>query len=296
MSAILAPYFVFCCMLYGYSRDGQMDSPGQLQKVLQETQRYCEKVKNIALYYVCEERIMDKEYVLRKRRGTASGLLREKRFFDVLRVKRSSYVYDYQLIHKDDEIKEQRILIEKNKKKRNEKDVELSEYMKYSSQYLIYGPVGFLSGYWQNYFDYEIVGTETIKGEPTILIKAVPTQERDENYNIGRIWINDKSQIVRLEWEPVSIQNYQGESLQMQRSRVGPNYRPGTIEFDKKVVWTVEYEVEKNGVRFPSRQTIREKYVFHSANQGTEYETVKQEIVFDYIDYKFFVVDTEVKY
>ena len=101
---------------------------------------------------------------------------------------------------------------------------------------------------------------------------------------------------MRLEWEPVSIQNYQGESLQMQRSRVGPNYRPGTIEFDKKVVWTVEYEVEKNGVRFPSRQTIREKYVFHSANQGTEYETVKQEIVFDYIDYKFFVVDTEVKY
>jgi hypothetical protein len=296
MPVLLAPIVVFGSIAYAHSQVSPLESPGKLQNMLRETQRYCEKVKNIALHYICKERITDKENILRRRRGGASGLLREKKYFDVLRVKRSTYVYDYQLLRKNDELKEQRILLEENRKKRNKKDVELSENLKYSSQYLVYGPVGFLSAYWQNYFDYEIVGTETIRGEPTVLINAVPNQERDENYNFGRIWINQKNQIVRLEWEPVSIKNYQDESLRMQRGRIGPNYRPGTIDFEKKVVWTVEYEVEKNGVRFPSRQIIREKYVFQSATQGREYETVKQEIVFDYIDYKFFVVDTEIKY
>lgn len=293
---LLAPIVVCGTAAFGHSQVVSSESPGKLQDMLRETQKYCEKVKNIALHYICKERITDKENILRQRRGGASGLLREKKFFDVLRVKRSSYVYDYQLLKKDDELREQRMLLEENGKKRGRKDVELSENLKYSSQYLVYGPVGFLSAYWQNHFDYEIVGTETIRGEPTVMIKAEPSQEREENYNFGRIWINQKNQIVRLEWEPVSIKNYQDESLRMQRGRVGPNFRPGAIEFDKKVVWTVDYEVEKNGVRFPSRQTIREKYVFHAAAQGREYETIKQEIIFDFIDYKFFVVDTEIKY
>ena len=292
----LAVVFVFCCMPYVHAQGPPVESPGRLQNLLREAQRYCENVKNIALHYICKEQVTDKENILRRRRGGASGLLREKKYFDVLRVKRSTYVYDYQLVRKNDELEEQRILLEENGRKRDRKDVELKEHLKYSSQYLIYGPVGFLSAYWQNYFDYELVGAETIRGEPTVMIKAVPSQEREENYNFGRIWINRNNQIVRLEWEPVSIKNYQDESLRTQRGRVGPIYRLGTIEFDKKVVWTVDYGVEKNGVRFPSRQTIREKYVYHSDTQGKGLETIKQEIVFDFVDYKFFVVDTEIKY
>jgi len=77
---------------------------------------------------------------------------------------------------------------------------------------------------------------------------------------------------------------------------VGSGSRPDTIEFDKKVVWIVDYGIENNGVRFPSRQVIREIYVFTSDTQSTEYETIKRETVFDYIGYKFFVVDTAVEY
>ncbi len=294
--ALLILYFSFRCVLFGCSLNGQIQNRDQLQKMLEGTQKYCENVKNIALHYTCTERITDKENVLRRRRGAVSGLLREKMFFEVLRVKRNTYIYDYQLIRKDDVLKEQRILLEENKKKKNKENVELSGKLKYSSQYLVFGPVGFLSHYWQNHFDYEIVGMEAVKGEPAVVIKATPTQEREENCNFGRIWINAKNQVLRLEWEPVSIQNYKDESIQLQRSRIGPIFRPGTVEFDKKVVWTVDYEIEKNGVRFPSRQTIIEKFVFLSGTRGAEYETIKRETIFDYIDYKFFVVETDIEY
>ena len=153
-----------------------------------------------------------------------------------------------------------------------------------------------MSKYWQTFFKFEITGMEEIEGEPCFVLNATPTQKREENYNFGRIWINPKNQIVRLEWEPISIQNYKDEKIQSHLSRVGSDSRPDTIEFDKKVVWIVDYGIEKNGVRFPSRQVIKEMYVFTSDTQSAEYETIKRETVFDYIGYKFFVVDTAVEY
>ncbi len=253
-----------------------------LQEILRSTGEYCERVKNIAFYYICQENIVDIENFFS---GTsrALGMQREERAFNIRRVKRQTYTYDYQLIREGDDLSEQRIMLEKNGKKKHRENADLS-HLKYYSQYLIFGPVGFLSRYWQNHFTYSLIGEDTIGGEPVFIIQAEPREVRLDNYNIGRIWINEDFQIVRLEWEPASIQNYEDEILILQQ-------RP----FQKKVVWTVDYTVEKNGVRFPGRQLIQEIF-FQDPEGGFQKKAVKRETRFEFNAYKFFIVETDVIY
>ncbi len=253
-----------------------------LEKILEKTSAYCERVKRIALYYVCREKISDKENHF-NRITAASGMVREARAYSLRSTETQNFVYDYQLVKKDEEIKEQRILLEENGKERREENADLKK-IKYFSQYLVFGPVGFLSSSWQDHFQYEIIGEETLGDEQTLILRATPTEEREENYNIGRIWVGDDFQILRVEWEPASIQNYEDESFD---SRLG--------EFKKSVVWTVDYAMEKNGVRFPSRQVIREFFIA-TPPRGTEYRALKHETIFEYVDYKFFIVETDIKF
>jgi hypothetical protein len=187
------------------------------------------------------------------------------------------------LIRKGDDLLEQRILLEKNGKRKHQENADLS-HLKYYSQYLIFGPVGFLSRHWQNHFMYSLIREDMIDGEPVFIIQADPNEVRLDNYNTGRIWVNKDFQIVRLEWEPASIQNYEDEIL---ISRLGP--------FQKKVVWTVDYTVEKNGVRFPGRQFIQEIF-FRNSENGLQQKAIKRETRFEYSAYKFFVVETDVKF
>ena len=253
-----------------------------LQEILQSTGEYCERVKQIALYYICQENIVDIENFFR---GTSRALemQREEKAFKIRRVKRQTYTYDYQLIRKGDDLSERRIMLEKNGREKYQEDADLN-HLKYYSQYLIFGPVGFLSHYWQNHFTYSMIGEDTIDGEPVFINRADPNEVRLDNYNIGRIWVNKDFQVVRLEWEPISIQNYEDEIL---ISSLGP--------FQKKLVWTVDYTVEKNGVRFPDRQLIKEVF-FRISENGIEQKAVKRETRFEYNAYKFFIVETDVKF
>lgn len=256
------------------------EDDGRLAAILEAAAAYCERVKGIALHYVCREQIVDVENVFRKA-TRSSGLLREERPFDIRRSKRRTFSYDYQLIRRGEDLDEQRVLLEANGRKQRRPNADLGQ-LKYSSRFLIYGPVGFLSRAWQKRFRYALGSTEMVEGEPAVVVRAEPSDVREENANIGRIWINLKSQILRVEWEPASIEDYQPETLD---SRLGP--------FRKTVVWTVDYGIEKNGVRFPSRQLIRELFI-QETQEGFRRQALRRETSFAYDDYKFFTVETNV--
>jgi len=260
----------------------EMKDQARLQEILRSTGEYCERVKQIALHYICQENVIDIENFFHGA-SRALGMQREEKVFNIRRVKRRTYRYDYQLVRKGDNLSEQRIMLEKNGKKKHQENADLS-HLKYYSQYLIFGPVGFLSQYWQNHFTYSLIGEDMIDGEPAFIIQADPNEVRLDNYNIGRIWVNEDFQIVRVAWEPASIQNYEDEIL---ISRLGP--------FQKKVVWTVDYTVEKNGVRFPGRQFVREIF-FRNSENGFPQKAVKRETRFEYNAYKFFIVETDVRF
>lgn len=264
----------------GGSPQSQPSEAERLAGLLASSLEYCERVKTIALYFVCREDIKDIENIFGKISGS-NTIIRDEKIFTIRRVKRRTYCYDYQLIRKAEDFIEKRILLEENGRKKHVGNADLSQ-LKYSCQYPLFGPVGFLSRYWQDRFTFSIVGEENLSGEPAVVIQAIPSEFREENFNIGRIWINRASQILRIEWEPDSIQNYADETIATPRG-----------EFHKTVRWRVDYSVEHKGIRFPGRQVIQEIF-YRDSPSGVRQQAVKRETVFEYRDFKFFVVDTNV--
>jgi hypothetical protein len=259
---------------------GAKDNEIGLKKILKETANYCERVKGMALFYVCKEKITEKEFFYSGTSFARSETEREQRPFRLVSTKEKKLLYDYQLIKKAGEMKEQRILLEEDGKKMYQENAELDK-IKYVSENLVFGPVGFLSKYWQGYFNYEILGEGSVGGIKTLIIRSFPKEEMEENYNFGKIWIDkDNFQILKIEWEPVSIEHYEEGKI--------PTFLG---EFKQSVIWTADYDIEKNGVRFPSRQMVKEVFI---SERG--YKILKRELSCDYEDYKFFTVETEVKY
>lgn len=261
-----------------------VNNRAMLNQILEKTGNYCERVKKIALFYVCKERIEKKTYFYKtetyqKKMPAVEAWTLMKRL-KVKGTKRNSWTYDYQLIKKEGELKEKRDLLEKDGKKKHEDNAEL-KMVKYVSKYLIYGPVGFLSKYWQDYFEYEIVGKDIVDGKDAIIIKSYPKSEMVENNNFGRIWVDEMDfSILKIEWDPKSIEDYQEEEIS---SPIG--------ELKKSIIWNVSYGVEKNGVRFPSKQLIQEFFI---DEEGKKFIQEKTSFIYD--DYKFFIVEYDVKY
>jgi hypothetical protein len=141
--------------------------------------------------------------------------------------------------------------------------------------------VGFLSHYWQEYFYFEYLGEEKVNDKQAVVIRSIPKERRKENYNFGKIWIDPETgSILKIEYDPRSIRYYREEGLQ---SPIG--------DLRKETRWIIYYGIEKNGVRFPSQQIICDVYI----NQDGA-ELVMEEIKTDFLDYQFFVVETEIKF
>jgi len=196
------------------------------------------------------------------------------------RIRTKTFLYDYQLVKKGKELREKRILLEEDGEEKYEENVELRP-VRYSGRYMVYGPVGFLSKHWQQHFEHKIVGEDVIDDKKAIIIESTPKKGREVNYNFGRVWVEEKNFcILKIEYDPKSIKDYKDELL---HSPIG--------DLSKKVIWATHFGVEKNGVRFPSQQLIQEFYV------NSEGESLLiEKIAFMYEDYKFFIVETDVKY
>lgn len=255
-----------------------------LAEILVKSAAYCEKVKAIALFYVCQQRIESVRYSYKQRKidagpveGTERTFVTPKRLkFEPRGTRSKPYLYDYQLINKDGALSERWTLIEENGRKKNQ-DVPAPKDIRFSGSRLVYGPVGFLSKYWQGYFRYEVVGREAVDGRDSVIIRCEPKIRGGENDNVGRIWVDVRDwTILQIEWEPSSIQGYD--------ARAPEGYRKG-------VVWKVSYGMEKNGVRFPSRQVVLEFLI-----DEKDLKIPLEEVTFLYQDYKFFTVGVDVKY
>ena len=278
-------FVLFSNQIYGLSDHSKNSDQAQLEFILKKCAEYCKRVKNIAMFYVCKENIKDKRKfyrvsnTLRIKPYGSPEILLDVKTLRLRRTRNESYLYDYQLINKEQKLQEQRTLLKKNNRKKNIENAKLEA--RFNAKYLVYGPVGFLSRYWQNYFDYKIIGQESLGEIQTTIIRATPKPDNKENWNFAKIWINEKdSSILQIEWESSSNFDFDGKNI---ASMSG--------DFRTIVMWRVTYGIEKNGVRFPSRQHIQE---FLVSETGKRY--LRNEIITVFNDYKFFIVETEVKY
>jgi hypothetical protein len=258
----------------------------RLAAILRKSKNYCQRLEKAALDFVCQEEVSERydktrelaeELIFTSPTGGFVGT--EPIRLASKTKKRSTYLYDYQFIRKNQRATEKKKLIEINGKK-NTRDA-WAEPTQFQYGNILFGPVGLLSESWQPYHDYEIIGDDIINGQKLVLIRATPRPSLNRPHAYGRIWINeDDGSVFRIAWDQKSLGNFQIIEDRAKR-----------LEAEPQVTSLTEYEFEKNGLRFPSRDSTEEAYV---KKNGKKF--VRAETIVIYKNYKFFTVETEITY
>ncbi|MCP4217077.1 MAG: tetratricopeptide repeat protein [bacterium] len=241
----------------------------KLKKILIETSKYCEKLKNSAFHFFCNEDISE-SFNIEKDMGDIAG--------DYVRPGASKFVYEYQLLKEKGKMTETRVLKKKNGMKMNVSDAEL-ETIGYRYEKLIFGPVALLSRFWCHSFHYRLLGEEMFNGDKAVIIEAIPTDSLKRNSLFGKVWVRETDyKVLKIQWCPRSLGNF--EAIETTALRYGEI---------PDIVFLAEFGIEKRGLRFPSRYYIEEAYV---NAKGKRFIRVKMESVLS--NYMFFSVGTEV--
>lgn len=233
-------------------KDVQMD----LGRILKKCASYCEKLEYTAFYFVCKEEITEDIY-----RGPATG--------------KNTYIYDYKLQKKKDEIAESRILREENGKKRYEMDADLKTNT-FLSEGALFAPLGLISENVQDLYDYELAKEEEIFGRNAYVIKATPKKENDPNY--GKLWIDKEDfSVLKIEMKQESLVGYAGLKEGLSEQGIEP-----------VLSTTHYYDIEKKGIRFPSRTDFLENY--KGLSRFRSRETRRSRTVIEFSDYQFLIL------
>ena len=260
----------------------------ELEAILDKCADYCEKIRSLALYFVCKEKIVEHQYAEMPRTqrdivirhgmgidGPYKITIRLNNFRDVFR-----YVYDYQLIRKPytNKVMEKRILLSENHEKKHVKNAELKTRFHHSQLFL--APIAFFGKSNQSDYDYKIIGREKHYVDEEIIVEAIPKPHTKGNKMHGKAWISEEDySITRIEWTSDSVENM--DALEIEANFL--NARP-------EIKCSVEFKHRIKDIRFPNKYSLIEAY-YH--NKRKLYN--RTEITVHYEDYQFFTVSTEVK-
>jgi len=264
-----------------------------LGSLLDKTAEYCRKLESAVLYFVCREEIsekidpaLDNPPPPRKNWSIAdTGPGNESRgaiaIIPAAPKIKNSYVYDYQCVRKDGEIQEVRMLLEENRKKRNEQNAVLkTSVLRYGNVML--GPVGIFGKSCQADYDYAIVGSATFEKKPVIIVEAKPKADATEAKVLygGKAWIDPVTgDIMKIEYCEQRIGHYEVVDQRGKKYSRTP-----------RLTLRTEFSAEKNGLRFPSKLFVEEAYL----NKGSRV-FVRSETSVVYKDFKFFTVEVDIK-
>ena len=146
---------------------------------------------------------------------------------------------------------------------------------------MAFGPIDLLSRRGQFYHDYKIVKEEVLNQEQVAIIEATPNISFPQHSTFGKIWVRESDFVIlKILWNEKSINNLQYAEERAAQLKAKP-----------QITLISEFDIEKNGIRFPSRVIFEEAYI---NRQGKK--LVASEIAVTYKDYKFFTVEVDVKY
>lgn len=279
-----------------------LEETPEMKEILDGCLSYCDRLESISLHYVCVEEIKETIYHpfkiledtrrrLQARDRDLSRLDRNdyvyenERYDDFDReTETNKYTYDYQLIRKD-RIDETRTLLKENGKKRKESGAQLkTKRFRYSN--ITVSPLAILGRDSQKYFDFKFVKEAKLWGTRVYIIEASSKPDQDERHLWGRLWLDRSNYaVLKIEWDERTMREYE----YVQKQAVAFQARP-ELEFG------TEHRFEKNGIRFPSKHFIKELYIRQPEYSAGQEKLLKSELEVRFKDYKFFIVETEVKY
>ncbi len=247
----------------------------ELEYILKKSADYCKKLENVVLHFVCEEKVREKINKYEIFSGYSS-----RELATIVDQKINTYTYDYQLIKKDNSIKEQRILLEENGEQKYEKNAKLKTN-RFFTKRSITAPIGLLSRYWQDYYNYKIIKDARLKGIDCVVIQVKPKSKIPGKPNYGNIWVSKKDfSVIKMEIFQESLKRFEQLRKTARKSMLKPQFTD--IHY---------FEFEKNGIRFPSKVYFKEEYLTKGKTKILFSETK-----FIYDNYKFFTVDVIIDY
>ena len=250
---------IFSTQIFGQTEVLKTDNQGELKIILKKCAEYCEKLSNSILDFICNEKI---EEEINPQRSVYA------------------YTYDYQVIRKDNVISNRRILLKENGKKKNEVDAQLKT-RRYKHHNIIFGPIALLAEIWQPYYDYKIIQRKKFKGDMVIVVEATPNDKMTTSNPYGKVWVREGDfSIVKIEWDQKSLPNLDVFEKDAKIFRAKP-----------EIIFNVEYGFEKNGIRFPNKYSVVETYY----REGIK-NFIRSRLFVTYKKYKFFTVESAVKY
>ncbi len=261
-----------------------------LDLILLKCAEYCTRLEAAALHFICKERINEtifpdesiKYKVVRRWPPDWRKDYRRDNIYSASRNsvgEKNTYIYDYQLIRKDERVIERRILEEENGQSRHDAFAPLKTKRFYFYK-PIYGPIGLLSPDSQRDYDYSILKEEIIFEREARVVEVRPKELIPGKPNYGKFWIDKKdASVLKMEIEAESLGLYE---------RIHADYASRGII--PRITIEVEFGLEKKGLRYPTRLLCQEAY---SETQEKFTKVSKTDV--KYNEYKFFTVDTEVK-
>jgi YHS domain-containing protein len=264
--------------------------PAASSGILGPVADYCAKLENAALDFICREKIVEKFESDRQyqkffkmvddpveKRGHSPGVIMGS---GPLPGQENSFTYDYQVIRKDGRIQEKRVLLEENGTYVRD-DKAYPKTKRYYINKAIFGPVGLLAREEQPFYDYRLLRDEMWKGRQAFVIGVRPKKPDSAKPVYGEVWVDQEdSSVLKMDIEAVSLSGYERISADYESRGAKPRI---SIE--------IEYGIEKNGLRFPSRIVLKEAYTDPKAGRFK-----MSQLTVDYDRYKFFTVNTEIKY
>ncbi len=162
----------------------QTAAVADLDSILERLADYCLRLENAAFDFVCLEEIretIDPALDVNRPRKT----LKDWAYWDyrrwksgsgkILRKIKNVYLYDYQCIRINSEMREARMLLKENGREKKEPNAELKTAVVVYGNAL-FGPVGFFGKRFQSQYDYRIVGEERNDRRPVLTSTRRPNR------------------------------------------------------------------------------------------------------------------------
>ncbi len=261
----------------------------ELKNILQGVAEYCIKLENSVFHFICKENI---EEILKKTDMKKSAI----DYYMILafdskaknnigkrlgknatnRIKN-----DYQLIYDKGVMKEQRKSIGGSRKKSlNHNYLNTESFL---AKKIILTPISLLGYLNQEKYKFRYVKSDRINGAEATLIEVFPRKLNTLKSVFGKIWIDKTdNSILRIQVNPLSIGGF--KKLMKFASMLHST-------LDLKCI--IDFGLKRNGIRYPTKVRIHERYFGGKLGRGRAWERSK--ITYEYNDYQFFNVDTEVK-
>jgi len=264
-----------------YSRT---DSPSrgkgeELVAILKGAADYCQRLEEMGLYYFNQEKKTDHIFFsrhLHRAMQDPHRFFKEFQPLESLRIQsfENQFEFDLQLI-----TEHEKKIVEKRKPlfQRMEEGLRM-EVPNYTIEKAFYGPIGLIGREWQDAFNYSVRGKEILFNTDAVVLEAVPRILTRHNRLCGRLWVDAATGgILKIEWTPYGVANR--EDLRLR----------GMILYrEPRLIFTTEYRMVREGIRFPSRCRVVESYV---GAGGDIYTRINTEIT--YQDYRFFIIQMD---